>query len=160
MVAAAAFSNARRWRKKIAGEDEWTEIRSFEWVRYASLAGTRVAGGMGKVLNRFVKDLSPDDTLRFSVVVSNTGDMDGAEVVQVYVRDVNASVSRPVRELKDFEKVFLGKGESRKINFSVPVRSFSMYDIGMRKVVEPGRFDVFVGNSSEAGLSFSVNVGN
>ena len=106
------------------------------------------------------KDLSPDDTLRFSVVVSNTGDMDGAEVVQVYVRDVNASVSRPVRELKDFEKVFLGKGESRKINFSVPVRSFSMYDIGMRKVVEPGRFDVFVGNSSEAGLSFSVNVGN
>lgn len=66
MVAAAAFSNARRWRKKIAGEDEWTEIRSFEWVRYASLAGTRVAGGMGKVLNRFVKDLSPDDVMSYA----------------------------------------------------------------------------------------------
>ena len=66
MVAAAAFSNARRWRKKIAGEDGWTEIRSFEWVRYASLAGTRVAGGMGKVLNRFVKDLSPDDVMSYA----------------------------------------------------------------------------------------------
>ena len=105
-------------------------------------------------------ELSRSDTLRFSVSVENTGDMDGAEVVQVYVRDVNASVSRPVRELKDFKKVFLKKGESRRIDFSLPVSSFSMYDLRMEKVVEPGRFIVFVGNSSEARASFSVSVGN
>lgn len=102
--------------------------------------------------------LSRSDTLRFSVTLTNSGHADGAEVVQVYVRDVHASLTRPVRELKDFRKVFLKKGESRRLQFSLPVSSFSMYDINMKEVVEPGEFIVYVGNSSTSGHSFSINV--
>ena len=80
--------------------------------------------------------------------VTNTGRRDGTEVVQVYVRDVVSSVTRPVKELKAFTKVFVPAGETRHVDLELTPAAFAFYDIDMRYVVEPGEFTIMVGTSS------------
>lgn len=89
-----------------------------------------------------------NDAIVVDVVVANTGDRPGDEVVQLYVRDPQASVTRPVLELKSFVRVELDAGESKAITFHVPVAQLGFYDRGLSYVVEPGVIDVFVGRSS------------
>ncbi|CAM5382195.1 beta-glucosidase BglX [Rhodanobacter lindaniclasticus] len=84
-----------------------------------------------------------------SVRVTNTGKRAGAEVVQLYLRDDVASVTRPVKELRGFRRVELQPGESRTLTFPLGFDDLAMYDIDMRRVVEPGTFTVFVGGSSD-----------
>lgn len=83
--------------------------------------------------------------------VTNTGDCDAAEVAQVYVSDLEASVPRPVKELKGYEKIFLKKGQTKRVEIELGRDAFSYYDAVERHgfVVEPGRFEVLVGASSE-----------
>ncbi len=84
-----------------------------------------------------------------SVTVANIGDRDGAEIVQVYVRDPECSTYRPVQELKGFEKIWLAAGESKRINISLSKRAFAFWDQMLGDwVVEPGRFDIMIGASS------------
>ena len=92
------------------------------------------------------------------VELTNTGPRAGAEVVQLYVRDKVASISRPVRELKGFQKVELAPGESRTVRFRLGTRELGMFDGQMNFRVEPGEFEVIVGQSSEGGLSQVVEV--
>ena len=80
--------------------------------------------------------------------VTNTGKREGAEVVQMYVRDVVSSVTRPVKELKGFQKVLLRPGETKTIAIDVTPDSLAFYDVNMKYVVEPGEFLIMVGNSS------------
>lgn len=92
---------------------------------------------------------TPGKPFKVSVKVSNTGKLPGAEVAQLYVQDVKASVERPVRELKGFEKVFLKPGESKTITMELNDRSFAFYDEKIHDwKVEPGKFIITVGNSS------------
>jgi len=79
---------------------------------------------------------------------SNTGKREGAEVVQMYIRDAVSSVTRPVKELKGFQKVTLRPGEKKTISFEITPDLLAFYDINMRYVVEPGEFFIMVGNSS------------
>jgi beta-glucosidase len=83
-----------------------------------------------------------------SVQVSNTGDRDGDEVVQLYVRDPRATVTRPVLELKGFVRVGLGAGEAATVTFETPVGQLGFYDRDLAYVIEPGEIEVFVGTSS------------
>src|SRR6266700_3550226 len=92
------------------------------------------------------------DSVTATVTVANTGNREGTEVVQLYVRDEVASVSRPVRELKAFRRVTLKPGESRAIDLRVALRDLWFYGLDMKRVVEPGTFRVFVGSSSAEGL--------
>ena len=94
---------------------------------------------------------SPSDSLRISVTLSNTGKYDGAEVVQVYVRDLVGSVTRPVKELKYFEKVWLKAGESRELSFSIPVSELAFWGLDGRKKVEAGDFLLWVAGDSASG---------
>jgi beta-glucosidase len=80
--------------------------------------------------------------------VTNTGDREGAEVVQMYIRDLVSSVTRPVKELKGFEKVFLKPGETKTVKLAITPESLSFFDINMDYVVEPGDFEIMAGNSS------------
>ena len=80
--------------------------------------------------------------------VTNTGKREGAEVVQMYVRDVVSSVTRPVKELKGFQKVSLRPGETRTVKLAITPDLLAFYDINMKYVVEPGEFLIMVGNSS------------
>jgi beta-glucosidase len=83
-----------------------------------------------------------------SVQVSNTGDRAGDEVVQLYVRDPRATVTRPVLELKGFVRVSLGAGETATVTFETPVGQLGFYDRDLAYVVEPGEIEIFVGTSS------------
>ena len=89
-----------------------------------------------------------DDTIKVSLTVSNTGDVDGDEVVQIYVRDRVARFVRPLKELKAFKRVHLGSGESRSLEFSIPTDMLSYTVEFGKRIVEPGEFQIMIGNSS------------
>lgn len=91
--------------------------------------------------------------IEVSVDVTNSGDFDGEEVVQLYIRDVVGSVSRPLRELKGFRKISLAKGANQKVTFTLSPKELSFYNYDLDFVAEPGSFQVFVGGNSNAELS-------
>lgn len=98
---------------------------------------------------RLSKDqIKPDEPVVVSVEVTNTGNRAGDEVVQLYVRDQVSSVTRPVKELKGFARINLRPGETRTVQFTLAPESLSFLNEEMRRVVEPGKFDIMVGPSS------------
>jgi beta-glucosidase len=94
------------------------------------------------------KKIKKDGSTRVLVDVTNMGTREGAETVQLYIRDVVSSATRPVKELKGFKKVRLQPGEKATIEFDVTPELLKFYDVNMKYVVEPGDFDLMVGNSS------------
>jgi beta-glucosidase len=82
------------------------------------------------------------------VEVTNQGQRAGAEVAQLYIRDTVSSVTRPVKELKGFQKVWLQPGETKTVALDITPESLAFWDINMKYVVEPGDFEIMVGNSS------------
>mgnify|MGYP006082836491 FL=1 len=86
--------------------------------------------------------------IKVQVEVTNTGDMDGDEVVQLYIRDKVSSVTRPVKELKGYKRVHLKVGETKNVIFEITPESLAFYDIDMKYVVEPGSFNIMTGSSS------------
>jgi len=96
--------------------------------------------------------IATDGQVRISVTLENTGDRNGVEVAQLYVRDPVASVTRPVRELKGFQRVALGAGERRTITFHLRAADLAFPGRDMKEVVEPGRIQVWVGGDAHAGL--------
>jgi len=89
------------------------------------------------------------EKVNVSVELTNTGIFDGKEVVQLYIRDVSASLSRPVKELKGFELVELKKGETKTIRFTLTENELGFFDNDGNYLVEPGTFKVFVGTNSD-----------
>jgi len=94
------------------------------------------------------KRMSRTGSTRVLVDVTNTGNRAGTEVVQVYIRDLVSSVTRPVKELKGFQKVTLQAGETKTIALEITPELLAFYDVNMKYVVEPGTFAILVGNSS------------
>lgn len=88
------------------------------------------------------------DKIKATIALSNTGNYDGEEVVQLYIRDLVGSVTRPVKELKGFQKVFLKKGESREIAFEISIEDLKFYNNNLEFVAEPGDFKLFIGTNS------------
>ena len=99
-----------------------------------------------------------DDDITVSLTLANTGDCDGTEVVQVYVRDLVGSITRPVKELKAFDRVALKAGESKDLTFRIPVSDLAFYGLDGVKKVEPGDFQLWVAGDSASGepVSFTV----
>lgn len=93
--------------------------------------------------------MAADGELTATVTLTNTGSRAGAEVVQLYIRDLVGSVTRPVKELKGFEKVFLKAGESRKVSFKITPELLKFYNYDLQFVCEPGEFDVMIGGNSQ-----------
>ncbi len=94
------------------------------------------------------KRIGRQDTTQLSVRVTNTGERAGDEVVQVYLRDKVSSVTRPVKELKEFKRVTLNPGETKQVSFLITPEMLSFYDINFAYTVEPGDFEIMVGSSS------------
>ncbi|RGN39315.1 beta-glucosidase BglX [Bacteroides oleiciplenus] len=94
--------------------------------------------------------LGKDGSVTAVVTVTNTGKHDGAEVVQLYIRDLVGSITRPVRELKGFNKIFLRAGESKTVSFKITRDLLRFYDYELNYVAEPGDFDIMIGGSSQA----------
>jgi beta-glucosidase len=93
--------------------------------------------------------IKQNQKMSVSISITNTGDRTGMEVVQLYVRDVVSSVTRPVKELKDFKKITLKAGESQLVTFVITPEQLSFYNRSLKKVVEAGEFEVMIGGSSE-----------
>jgi beta-glucosidase len=94
------------------------------------------------------REMSVNDTITATVEVTNTGDYDGKEVVQLYIRDLVGSITRPVKELKGFEKISIAKGETKTVQFNLCVADLKFYNSDLVWTAEPGEFEVFIGGSS------------
>ena len=103
-------------------------------------------------------EISSGDSVKVMVTVKNAGTMYGEEIVQLYIRDRFSSVTRPVKELKDFARVSLAPGESKTVEFAVTPEKLSFLDMNLRPVVEPGEFIVMTGSSSADLLKTSFYV--
>lgn len=93
--------------------------------------------------------MGQDGSVTAMVTVTNTGKYDGAEVVQLYIRDLIGSITRPVKELKGFDKIFLKAGESKTVSFKITPELLRFYDYELNYVAEPGDFDIMIGGSSQ-----------
>ena len=106
-------------------------------------------------------EMTADQKLLVSVDVTNTGSVDGAEIVQLYINDVQSSIDRPVTELKNFEKVYLKAGETKTVTFEVDAQDLSYFDADKHEwVAEPGDFKVLLGSTSEdirSTVNFKLN---
>lgn len=97
-------------------------------------------------------------TVKVSADITNTGEMAGHEVVQLYIRDLVGSVTRPVKELKGFERIYLKAGETKTVPFNISTSDLKFYDINMEYNVEPGDFNIWVGPNSAKGLEGSFEL--
>lgn len=100
-------------------------------------------------MNLSSTNLKGDQSLNISVNVSNIGNYDGEEVVQLYIRDLFGKVVRPVKELKGFQKVFIKKGETKTVNFTLTPENLKFYDDELNYDWEAGDFDIMVGTDSQ-----------
>jgi beta-glucosidase len=110
------------------------------------LSYTTFAYGNPRLSNTTIKT---DGKVKVAVDVTNSGKMKGDDIVQLYIRDKVSSVTRPVKELKDFKRISLEPGQTKTIDFTIDKSKLSFWDIDMNYSVEPGEFDIMVGNSSE-----------
>ena len=94
-------------------------------------------------------EMGKTGTLKATVTVKNTGKCEGVEIVEMYINDCVSSAARPVKELKGFERVALKAGESQDVTFDITPDKLAFYNLNMKRVVEPGEFEVMVGGSSE-----------
>ena len=99
-----------------------------------------------------------DSSVEVVVEIRNTGKVAGDEVVQLYLRDVVSSVTRPVKELKGFERVTLKPGETKTVTFTLGHDALGFWKTAKEFVVEPGKFDVTVGGSSAGGMTTSFEL--
>ena len=102
--------------------------------------------------------LTRNGSIQASITVTNSGTKDGHEVVQLYIHDKVGSVTRPVKELKGFEKIFLKKGESKTVSFSISVEDLKFYNNEMVYDVEPGQFEIAIEPSSEFKFKHHFNL--
>lgn len=119
---------------------------SYTTFSYANLKVSKVA-------------ITKNESITVSVEVTNTGKFDGKEVVQMYIRDLVGTVTRPVKELKGFDKVFIKKGETKTVSFTISEEDLKFYNSELEFLSEAGAFEVFVGTDSttEMKLKFEFN---
>jgi beta-glucosidase len=104
--------------------------------------------------------MSKLDTNAVTVELTNTGRVACTETVQLYLHDITASVSRPVKELKGFQRVFLNVGETKKVSFFITPGMLEFYNADMIKAIEPGKYDVMIGGSSNDVVSGTFEIVN
>ncbi|MDQ2977073.1 MAG: glycoside hydrolase family 3 C-terminal domain-containing protein [Acidobacteriota bacterium] len=139
-----------KWTSKYLDID-WTPLFPFGYgLSYTQFALSN--------LQLSAQRIPPDGKLTVSADVQNTGRRTGDEVVQLYIHDVAASRTRPVKELKGFERITLRPGEKRRVTFTLTPEHLGFYNRDMRFVVEPGEFKVFVGLSSVGGRAAPFQV--
>lgn len=104
------------------------------------------------------ESLSTDGSVELSATVTNTGNYDGEEIVQLYIRDVVRSVTPPGKELKGFQKIALKKGESKTVTFTITPEDLKFYNYNIEYVYEPGEFEFFIGGSSDSKMTGSFEL--
>ncbi|WP_435314730.1 beta-glucosidase BglX [Cellulophaga fucicola] len=109
-------------------------------------------------INLSKKEIAQGEDVTVSVTVKNTGNFDGEEVVQLYLRDVVRSITPPMRQLKGFKKVFIKKGETKKVDLVLTADDLKFYNSNLDFVAEPGDFELFIGANSNAQLKATLTL--
>ncbi|MCW3161034.1 beta-glucosidase BglX [Chryseobacterium oryctis] len=157
-----AKNTGRPLDQKLVGKCEYQRFRS----NYMDECNTPLYPfGYGLSYTKFnysditISNANPkgNQTIQASVTVTNAGNYDGAEVVQLYIRDMVGSITRPVKELKGFQKVMLKKGESKKITFDITPESLKFYNGDLKYDWEAGEFDIMIGTNSEEVKHSKIN---
>lgn len=157
-----AKNTGRPLDQKLTDKCEYQRFRS----NYMDECNTPLyAFGYGLSYTKFnYSDISISNTnpkgnqeIQASVTVTNSGNYDGAEVVQLYIRDMVGSITRPVKELKGFQKIFLKKGESKKITFTITPENLKFYNGDLKYDWESGDFDIMIGTSSDEVKHSKIN---
>ena len=104
------------------------------------------------------KRINAGEEILVSIDITNTGEREGDEIVQLYIHDLVSTVTRPLMELKDFKRIKLAKGQMKTINFTITPDKLQFFNIDMKRVIEPGTFEVMVGGSSQQYLSEKFEV--
>jgi beta-glucosidase len=137
-------------------QDEYDITRGFTYMYFAGKPQYAFGHGLSYTAFRYSglkvapKQIGTDGKVTVSLDVQNTGARAGDEVVQLYVHDVEASVKRPARELRGFQRISLNSKEKKSVTFTLPASELAFYDVKTKKfVVEPGAFDIMVGSSSD-----------
>ena len=128
-----------------------------ERAKYVDMPGTPLYEfGYGLSYTKFEysnlqmpKEIYSESDVDISVDVKNTGERKGDEVVQLYINDLISSTSKPVKELKEYERITLEPGETKTVNLKLTPEDLSLFDRDMNFVVEPGTFEVMIGSSSQ-----------
>lgn len=102
--------------------------------------------------------LNTNGSIEVSVDVTNSGNYDGKEIVQLYIRDLVGSLTRPVKELKGFQKIEIKKGDTKTVTFKLTVEDLKFYNSNLDFVAESGEFEVFVGTNSDASLKYTFEL--
>lgn len=151
-----------RWQKYASCymDTDWTALYPFGYgLSYTSFSYSDPAVEKAEyILTGKDGEYSLDTPVKVSVTVTNTGRTAGTETVQLYVRDMEGSAARPLRELKRFEKVSLLPGESRTIEFRLTADDLAFYTQDLERIVEPGRFTVMTGGNSRDVISAEFSV--
>lgn len=100
--------------------------------------------------------INENQRVKVSVDITNTGNFDGKEVVQLYIRDLVGSVTRPIKELKGFQKINIKKGEKQTVTFDISVEDLKFYNSDLKYVAEPGEFEIFIGSNSDTNLKLKL----
>lgn len=152
------------YNHKNTGRPSLPESKNVFWSHYQDVENTPLFPfGYGLSYTTFSYNnlkttVNSNQTVTVSVELTNTGSIEGKEVVQLYIRDHYASVTRPVRELKGFELVHLNPNEQKTITFELTATELGFYNNQGTFVVEPGTFSIFVGGDSTASLSVDVTL--
>lgn len=104
------------------------------------------------------RKIKPGDTLEISATLRNTGKREGTEIAQLYVQDVVGDITRPVKELKGFQRVTLKPGESKRVTFTLRTDDLAFHNQQMKRVTEPGLFNVWIGPNSAEGLQANFEI--
>lgn len=102
--------------------------------------------------------LSKGQKIEVSVKITNSGNFDGKEIVQLYIRDLVGSVTRPVKELKGFKKIAISKGKTEKVTFELSEEDLKFYNSDLNYVSEPGQFEIFVGPNSDTSNKITLEL--
>jgi len=141
---------AVRWTSKYI-DIPWTPLFAFGYgLSYTTFEYSNLTVSPSKV--------STGQSVTVAADIKNTGTRSGEEVAELYIRDLVASATRPVRELKGFQKVHLDPGQTKTVSFTLVPEHLAFYDVNMHWVVEPGQFNVWVGPNCMEGLEASFEV--
>jgi beta-glucosidase len=141
---------------QIPPQDEYDVTKGFTYLYFTGKPQFAFGHGLSYNTFRYSElritpgSIAPDGRMTVSANIQNTGARAGDEVVQLYVHDVEASVKRPIKELRGFQRVSLNPKETRQVTFTLPASELAFYDVKTKSfVVEPGAFDIMVGSSSQ-----------
>jgi beta-glucosidase len=99
-----------------------------------------------------------NQTVKVSIDVANTGNFDGKEIVQLYTRDLVGSITRPLKELKGFQKITLKKGEKQTVTFELAAEDLKFYNSDLQFIAEPGEFEIFIGKDSNTAIKTKIEL--